>query len=141
MESPAAFSPTARGPRGTSIELAHNPTVGLAMGSCAMFRLVSYLQARSCQRLIMNQRTGCIVLVLAFCSVGLAQVPTTQKSDQFVIGLDRSGITSLKHANDTFDTDYIQYGRSLGPLLISYRQGQAPWKTQRTTSLNQTLGN
>jgi hypothetical protein len=52
-----------------------------------------------------------------------------------------NGITSLKHNKDTFDTDYIQYGRTLGPMLISYRHGNDAWKTQRTTLLEQNLGN
>src|SRR5262245_32436029 len=82
-----------------------------------------------------------VLVMIAFLrSAAFGQAPTTQTSQQFTIGLSTAGITSLKHTNDVLDTDYIQFPRTLGPLVISYRRGADPWKTVRTTSLKETIG-
>ncbi|HEY7089852.1 MAG TPA: DUF5695 domain-containing protein [Tepidisphaeraceae bacterium] len=82
-----------------------------------------------------------VLMMIAFLrSTAAGQAPATQTSPQFTIGLSSSGVTSLKHTHDVLDTDYIQFPRSLGPLVISYRQAADAWKTVRTTSLKETVG-
>jgi hypothetical protein len=81
-----------------------------------------------------------VIVVLGICSCVLGQAPTTQKSDHFTIGLGQAGITSLKRTNDVFDTDYIQFGRTLGPLVVSYRTGDDGWRTVRADALGATIG-
>jgi len=48
------------------------------------------------------------------------------ENGQFQIALSPAGITSLKHVQDIFDTDYILGGRSLGDVLIRYRVPEEP---------------
>src|SRR5262245_21291301 len=95
----------------------------------------------------MKRSVTLILLALIVCRGSLSfgqapttQTPTTQTSDQFIIGLSSAGVTSLRYIKDELKTDYIQYGRSLGPLLVSYRQGDEPWKTARTTELSLRIG-
>lgn len=48
---------------------------------------------------------------------------------QFQLASSPSGITSIKHVHDKYDTDYIAEGRTLGDVLIRYRAvGQKDWK-------------
>jgi hypothetical protein len=54
---------------------------------------------------------------------------TTLKNEQFQVSASKSGIASLRRAHDKYDTEYIAPGRTLGDLVISYRQvGQKEWK-------------
>ena len=56
---------------------------------------------------------------------------------QFQLAYSPSGITSLKHIQDKYDTDYIAGGRTVGDLLIRYRAtGGKDWKKATAAVLN-----
>jgi hypothetical protein len=69
-------------------------------------------------------------LFLAFSSCPLPPLPAQiLTNDQFRIGYSHMGITSLKHVQDVFDTDYLLPGRSAGDLVLRYRAaGATEWK-------------
>ena len=50
-------------------------------------------------------------------------------NEHFRIASAATGVSSLKHTADVFDTDYILPGRSLGDLVVRYREaGTSDWK-------------
>jgi Family of unknown function (DUF5695) len=50
-------------------------------------------------------------------------------NDQFNLTYSQAGLSSVKHTNDTYDTDYIAPGRSLGDVLVRYRAaGDGAWR-------------
>ena len=56
---------------------------------------------------------------------------------QFQLAYSPSGITSLKHVHDKYDTDYVADGRTVGDVLIRYRAaGQKDWKKASAAVLN-----
>jgi hypothetical protein len=60
-------------------------------------------------------------------AIRLAQDSKTES--QFQIDYAASGITSLKHVRDKYDTDYISPGRALGDVTIRYRTtAEHAWK-------------
>ena len=66
-------------------------------------------------------------------AVGLSFAPSavaqSLQNSQFQLAYTPSGVTSLKHVQDKYDTDYIASGRTLGDLLIRYRAtGSKKWK-------------
>ena len=64
----------------------------------------------------------------------LAQAP---QPSQFQIEYSPAGVTSLKHVQDKYDTDYISSGRALGDLLIRYRAvGEKDWKQASAASMD-----
>lgn len=67
------------------------------------------------------------ILVLV-CSHGILALSQQLDNDQFKIGFSATGLTSLKHPQDAFDTDYILGGRSLGDVLVRYRAPAESWK-------------
>src|SRR4051794_39549163 len=90
-------------------------------------------QSQPCVIRIVLLLVGCIGGATAFAQENVA-------NEHFKLSLSPAGLTSLKHTNDAFDTDYIQQGRSLGGLLISYRAGDGSWTSARTSSLTQGVG-
>src|SRR5215467_9271653 len=77
---------------------------------------------------------------LAF-SAALSFAPLTAAQSlqdaQFQLAYSPSGITSLKHVHDKYDTDYIADGRNFGDVLIRYRAvGQKDWKKASAAVLN-----
>ena len=57
---------------------------------------------------------------------------------QFQLAYSLSGITSLKHVHDRYDTDYIAYGRTLGDVVMRYRAvGGKDWKKASAAVLNE----
>jgi hypothetical protein len=65
------------------------------------------------------------VLFLSVFSAG-AQ---TLNDQQFQISYGPAGITSLRHTNDSYPTEYLAPGRTLGDLVIRYRaDGETEWK-------------
>jgi hypothetical protein len=74
-----------------------------------------------------------ILSLLGVPAVVLGQ--ETLSNERFTVIAGASGLSSLKHTNDAFDTDYIQSGKFLGTLQLGYRKGTADWRTVRTTSL------
>jgi hypothetical protein len=50
-------------------------------------------------------------------------------NDQFNLTFSQVGLSSVKHPHDTYDTDYIAPGRSLGDVLVRYRaNGDGDWR-------------
>src|SRR6266849_10703986 len=61
--------------------------------------------------------------------LGLHAAGQTLANEQFSVVYSSSGIASLKHVHDTYDTDYIGSGKALGDVLIRYREpGETGWK-------------
>src|SRR6516164_93500 len=53
----------------------------------------------------------------------------TLANKQFDIRYSSAGLTSLKHVQDVYDTDYVASGRALGDVLIRYRKsGETEWR-------------
>ena len=52
---------------------------------------------------------------------------------QFLVKFDTAGITSLKHVNDKYDTDYIAQNQLLGHVRIRYKMGESDWRRFSTT--------
>jgi len=56
---------------------------------------------------------------------------------QFQLVYSPSGITSLKHVHDKYDTDYIADGRTVGDVLVRYRAvGEKDWRKASAAVLN-----
>ncbi|HET8823842.1 MAG TPA: discoidin domain-containing protein, partial [Terriglobales bacterium] len=49
-------------------------------------------------------------------------------NDQFQLQYSGTGLSSLKHTKDVYDTDYILGGRSLGDVVVRYRSGTGAWQ-------------
>ena len=65
----------------------------------------------------------------------------TLTNDQFRIAYSTTGLTSLKHVRDAFDTDYVLPGRSLGDLAVRYRAaGATDWKQISNAAVNASSG-
>ncbi|TWB24791.1 hypothetical protein FBZ89_101417 [Nitrospirillum amazonense] len=57
----------------------------------------------------------------------------------FALTFDGSGLTSLRAAGDTFDTDYLEPGQALGHAVLAWRRdAAAPWRTIDTANLPPT---
>ncbi len=69
-----------------------------------------------------------VAVLLSALAVCIAHAQTVA-NDQFKFSYTRNGISSLKHVNDAYDTDYISPGRTLGDVLIRYRKpGDNAWE-------------
>ncbi len=73
------------------------------------------------------RRAAAIALVVG-CALSLAAQTTTPAPAQFRVNFDQAGITSLKFADDKFDTDYIADEATLGHVRIRYRMGETEWR-------------
>ncbi len=72
-----------------------------------------------------------IVAAMLLCSASAqAQAPPT--AGQFHVQFDKAGVTSLKFADDKFDTDYIADEATLGHLRIRYKMGENEWRNFST---------
>ena len=50
-------------------------------------------------------------------------------NDEFNLSYSQAGLRSVKHTHDTYDTDYIAAGRTLGDVLVRYRfVGESGWR-------------
>lgn len=58
-------------------------------------------------------------------------------SDLFLIRFDPSGISSLKRANDKYDTEYIRQGETLGHVIVRYRMLEEPWQDFSTKKIDE----
>jgi Family of unknown function (DUF5695)/F5/8 type C domain len=68
-----------------------------------------------------------LIAIFVICSSILA-FSQQLENNQFKIGFSPAGVTSLKRAEDVFDTDYILGGKSLGGVLVRYRATGEAWK-------------
>jgi hypothetical protein len=70
-----------------------------------------------------------LVLVVTAALPEVCAAQTTPQNDQFQVDSSNAGIASIKRVPDKFDTGYIAPARSLGDLLIGYRDaGQQEWR-------------
>jgi predicted secreted protein len=61
----------------------------------------------------------------------------TLNNQQFQLTCSPAGLTSLKHVQDVFDTDYILPGRSIGDLVLRYRTvASTDWKRVSQAAVN-----
>ncbi|HLJ40859.1 MAG TPA: hypothetical protein VKT50_05175, partial [Candidatus Acidoferrales bacterium] len=68
-----------------------------------------------------------LVVALGISPAALAQ--QSVENSQFQVRFSTSGVTSLKHVHDKYDTDYIASGEALGDVVIRYRTpGDHDWK-------------
>ena len=59
---------------------------------------------------------------------GFAQQKTIE-NDTFQVSYSSSGVTGIQRVHDTYPTDYIAQGRTLGNLVVRYRApGERSWK-------------
>jgi hypothetical protein len=78
-------------------------------------------------------------LLLLSLAIPFAPYASAQSlhNTEFQLDFSSSGVTSLKHVHDKYDTDYIARGRTLGDLLIRYRSaGEKEWKKASAAVLN-----
>ena len=97
------------------------------------------------------RRTGArpawiVALALVFSFVGCwpaLAAPQHHLSDaQFRIGYSASGLTTIRHVHDRYDTNYIARGAALGDLLIRYRAlGGRKWKEASAARIDRGAGN
>lgn len=72
--------------------------------------------------------------VLSFAPSIAAQ---SLQDTQFQLVYSPSGITSLKHVHDKYDTDYIADGYTVGDVLVRYRAlGEKDWRKASAAVLN-----
>lgn len=76
------------------------------------------------------------------CTTTAAPAPQAQAqaqsltNDQFQIAYSSAGVTSVKHTNDSYPTNYIGAGRTLGDVVIRYRaQGEKDWKSASSATI------
>jgi Family of unknown function (DUF5695)/F5/8 type C domain len=75
-----------------------------------------------------------LYLAISFSARASAQ---SLHNTEFQLDYSSSGVTSLKHVHDKYDTDYIARGRTLGDLLIRYRSaGEKEWNKASAALLN-----
>lgn len=56
----------------------------------------------------------------------------------FDVVFNDRGVSSLKHQDDAFDTNYVRDGATLGDLVIRYRLAQGPWQEVTSSGIVQT---
>ena len=65
------------------------------------------------------------VLVCSLCFSASAQ---QFENEGFQLRFSRSGLSSLKHTNDVYDTDYVLPGRALGDVVVRYKTAGQAWQ-------------
>jgi hypothetical protein len=76
----------------------------------------------------------CLCTLLLCAAAAPGQMLT---DDQFQIAWSPTGISSLKHVQDIFDTDYVLPGHSFGDLLVRYRAaGATEWQQISNAAVN-----
>ncbi len=62
-----------------------------------------------------------VLALSAAFPLGPSILAQSLQNAQFQLAYSPSGITSLKHVQDKYDTDYIAGGRTVGEVIIRYR--------------------
>jgi hypothetical protein len=78
-----------------------------------------------------------VVVMAVLPEVCAAQ--TILRNEQFQVGASDFGIASVRRVHDKYETEYIAPGRSLGDLVIRYREvGQKEWKRATAAAIEGT---
>src|SRR5947207_12038882 len=91
-----------------------------------LFRLHNTCTMLDCKRLL-PVTGGCpvrwipVLALSAAFPLGPSILAQSLQNAQFQLAYSPSGITSLKHVQDKYDTDYIAGGRTVGEVIIRYR--------------------
>src|SRR5438445_512704 len=92
---------------------------------CATLQALTFAPRRTFLRPV-----PALLLSSTFFFAPLASAQSLRNS-QFQVAYSPSGVTSLKHVQDKYDTDYVAAGRTLGDLLIRYRSvGAKDWRVR-----------
>ena len=68
------------------------------------------------------------LLLAVLCMQAVFSAGQQISNDQFNLTYSQAGLSSVKHTSDTYNTDYIAPGRSLGDVLVRYRAaGDGGW--------------
>ena len=57
----------------------------------------------------------------------------------FKVQFGKAGITSLKRANDKYDTEYIARNRVLGHVNVRYKMGENEWRQFSTADTQEQV--
>jgi Family of unknown function (DUF5695) len=86
-----------------------------------------------------------VCLLLVFAAAALSQTPKApaesppvESNGQFKLKLDSGAIVSLRRAQDSLDTDYIQTGHRLGDFFLRYRGKDGAWVSADSAQLAQS---
>lgn len=69
-----------------------------------------------------------LVLILLLIKGQSSAAQQRLSNDNFLVEFNATGITSLKRANDAFDTDYIRDGGVLGDVTVRYKMENGKWQ-------------
>src|SRR5437870_737252 len=98
---------------------------------CATLQALTFAPRRTFLRPV-----PALLLSSTFFFAPLASAQSLRNS-QFQVAYSPSGVTSLKHVQDKYDTDYVAAGRTLGDLLIRYRSvGAKDWRNASAATLD-----
>jgi hypothetical protein len=82
------------------------------------------------------------LLLVAFLIASSQHIAVAQQlleDTQFRVHYSTSGVTSVRHVHDKYDTEYISAGETLGDLLIRYRShGEKTWKQASAATLDKS---
>ena len=80
-----------------------------------------------------------LVVILTAVTPQVAGAQQTLEDSQFQVRYSASGVTSVMHVRDKYDTEYLSGGETLGDLLIRYRsQGEKTWKQASAATLDKS---
>jgi hypothetical protein len=84
------------------------------------------------------------LLLVAILTAGAQHVAVAQQTlgdVQFHVRYSASGITSVTHVHDKYDTEYISAGETLGDILIRFRaHGEKTWNQASAATLDKSSG-
>ena len=103
---------------------------------------MSHSSAHHCSSVDMFLTCVTVSLFLAFTTAAFSQTagPSATfapSSGQFNLKLDAGAIVSLRRAQDSVDTEYIQTSRRLGDVFLRYRGKDGAWVPADTAQLAQ----
>ena len=69
-----------------------------------------------------------IVFAVLVYFLGMTASAGQLENDRFQLTFSGSGLSSLKHTHDVYDTDYVLSGRAVGDVLVRYKTAGQAWK-------------
>ena len=77
----------------------------------------------------MRRLTLVVLCLQAAFSLGQEVSNDRLSNDQFNLKYSAAGLSSVKHTHDSYDTDYIMPGKTLGDVVVRYRSaGESAWQ-------------